>query len=102
MNKDENRLQIESNCGLFVLSGNLGNKYVKCLTPVLYKSKWFAKWKAWQYGCVVVEVTISEFKNEPLGNCYIWFIDEVSGTIFKLYEMDIDDNTSDSLMLFNF
>jgi len=90
MNKDENRLQVENEFGLFTLSGQLGNKYVKCFKPVIYKSKWLAKWKAWQYDCVVVEVGTSDINIEAVGKCYVWLQHKLLGTVHKYDKEDIN------------
>jgi hypothetical protein len=102
MNKDENRLQVDNEFGLFTLSGFLGNKYVKQFKPVIYKSKWLAKWKAWQYECVVVEVDTSEVKPKPLFGINTWLLHKETKIAHSFFEGEIDQYTKIKFTEFNF
>lgn len=90
MNKDENRLQVEDTHNLFTYSGQLGNKYVKDFKPVIYKSKWLAKWQAWKYNGVVVGVETLDIDIDSIGKGYVWLQHKLLGTVHKYNKEDID------------
>ncbi|AHK11315.1 hypothetical protein S14_206 [Shewanella sp. phage 1/4] len=102
MNKDENRLQIENNHNLFILSGQLGNEYVQDIKPVIYNSKWLAKWKSWQYGCIIVEVEMSDIAYDLPKSAYKWLMRKENKEVFKVWGDKIIDYPSTDYMEFNF
>ena len=102
MNKDENRIQVENEFGLFTLSGLLGNKWVRQFKPITYKSKWFAKWQAWQYSCVVVEVFTSEVVSRPLFGVNTWLLHKETNIAHIFFEDEIDQYTKIKFTEFNF
>jgi len=80
MNKEENRVQVESGLPM-VFSGELCNTSVTSFLPVIYTSWVKAKWKALNYSGEVIPLTESE---GTTGN-YSWMLLSVTGRVYRVW-----------------
>tara|TARA_R110000851_G_scaffold145703_1_gene285287 strand:- start:1216 stop:1590 length:375 start_codon:yes stop_codon:yes gene_type:complete len=80
MNKEENRIQVESRLPM-VFSGELCSASVTSFLPVIYTSWVKAKWKALSYSGVVIPLTEKE---GTTGN-YSWMILSITGRVYRVW-----------------
>ena len=82
MNKEENRIQIETQLPASILfSGELSNVRVTAFSPVIYSNWLKAKWVAINYSGVVIPLTENK---DTIGN-YKWLRLTTTGKVYRVW-----------------